>query len=260
MKWYGWSIFSLVLLAGALSALALEPSSRRGFMRPAVIALEESQAHERPAPPAPVHYRLVAGSIWAGTYDGYVYEPGACDYKPPCVDHLWDGYCMRPLRCDGLHFGLWGCRGCGHCGHLGRCGHRGHCGLFGHHGCGCGDKVGCDVKAPDCGIAAKPSCGLEDDCGCDGGWHFGHHFRHGCRHFWHRCKAHWTGGCGADIGCGCGMDMKGAPTPVAPDGAPPAPMPDAGEKSASLELEAKSDGRTIRLPAIGTGLRSYFRR
>jgi hypothetical protein len=264
MKWYGWTIFSLVLTTAAVTSVAVEPlgsdrsatSARRGYFRPAVIEQSNATAQpERVGSEAPVHYRQATWNIWAGTYNGYVYTPDACDYRPPCIDHLWDGYSQHPLRCDGLHWGgrLWGCRECGHCGMFGR-----HC------GCDCGANVGCDscvTKVPDCGIS-KPTCEAEPSCDCGGhGWHPGHHwngFSHKCRHFWHHCKAHWSCACGTDIGCGCGVETKGDYAPVPASDVPPAPMPEVEEKKASAELERET--RAIKLPAVGTGLKGYFQR
>lgn len=278
MKWYGWSILSLVVLAGTMSAVALEPlssretatSSRRGYIRPATL----TQAEAAPPAPAerigsdtPVHYRQATWNIWGG-YHGYVYTPDACDYTPPCVDHLWDGYQQYFHRCEGFHWG-WG-RGCHSCG-------RGHCGHCRRHR-GCGDKIGCDScvakapacgieKAPVCGIEKAPACGVEPSCGCHGHrWHWGHHWNglcHKSRHFWHRTRAHWSCSCGTDIGCGCGVDAKGGypqPSIDAPgEDQPPAPIPTAEETQASHKVEVK-EVRAIKLPAIGTGLRSALKR
>ncbi len=267
MKRYGWTVLSLLLLTAA-SAIAVEPlgsgrsptSSRRGYFQPA--AIEQANATvqaERVGSETPVHFRQATWNIWAGTYNGYVYSPDACDYRPPCIDNLWDGYCQHPHRCDGFHWGgLWGCHGCGggHCGHFGR-----------HGGCGCGKSAGCvscAAKAPDCAIAAKPSCGAEPSCDCGGhGWHAGHHwngFSHKCRHFWHRTKAHWSCSCGTDVSCACGVDAKGgysAPLPAG-DQPPPAPLPEVEEQRASLETEAR-EVRSIKLPAVGTGLKKLQR-
>lgn len=264
MKWYGWTVFSLLLVAGAASALAVEPwgsdrsptSSRRGFFKPAAIQQADATGQpERVGSETPVLYRQATWNIWAGTYNGYVYSPDACDYRPPCIDHLWDGYCQRPLRCGGLH---WGCRHCG-----GDCG---HCGHFGHrHGCGCGEAIGCDScvsKAPACGMEMKPSCGAEPSCDCGGhGWHLGHHWnglQHRCHHFRHGCRAHWSCACGADVSCGCGVEGKGDSAPMPDAGAPPAPMPELEEKKASAEVD--QEVRPIKLPAIGTGLKRSVQR
>lgn len=271
MKRFGSTILSLVLMAAATSAIALEPlgssrsptSSRRGYFQPATIEHTTATAQpERVGSETPIHFRQATWNIWAGTYNGYVYAPDVCDYRPPCIDHLWDGYCQHPLRCDGLHWGgMWG----GRCGHCGIFGHHGRCGKFGHHGCG--KSVGCDscvAKAPDCGIAAKSSCGAEPSCDCGGhGWHIGHHwngFGHKCRHMWHRTKAHWSCACGTDVGCACGVDAKGgysAPLPAG-DAPPPAPLPDAEDQRASLLTEER-EVRAIKLPAVGTGLRKLER-
>lgn len=277
MKWFGRTIFSLALMAMAGSAMALEPlgsdrsisSSRRGFMRPATLEQTAAVQPERIGSETPVHFRQATWNIWGG-YHGYVYSPDSCDYTPPCVDHLWDGYSQYYHRCEGFHWGgRWGCHGCGRGGHCGLFGHR--CGHFGHRGCGCGDKVGCDscvAKAPVCGVEMKPSCGAEPSCGCGGhGWHLGHHWNGLChkgRHFWHRTKAHWSCACGTDVGCGCGIETKGggdyAPVPALPPdaGAPPAPMPEVDDQRAS-HIEVR-EAKPIKLPAIGSGLKSYFQR
>lgn len=262
MKWYGWTMNTIALLALVTSAVAVEPSgadraqssSRRGFFQPATLRQADVAPAERVGSETPVHFRQATWNVWSGTYNGYVYSPDACDYRPPCIDHLWDGYCQRPLRCDGMHFGLWGCRSCGH---------HGGCGHFGHRH-GCGKAWGCDscaAKAPDCGMAAKPACGAEPSCDCSGhGWHLGHHlhgFNHKCRHLWHRTKAHWSCACGTDVSCGCGVDGKGGSmAPIEVDDMPPAPMPESEEKKASLEREV----RPIKLPAIGSGLKKLTTR
>ncbi len=264
MKRFGCTILSLVLMAAATSAIALEPlgrsptSSRRGHVRP--VTVEQTNVTTQPeriGSETPVHFRQATWNIWAGTYNGYVYSPDACDFRPPCIDHLWDGYCQHYARCDGLHWGgrFWGCHHCGGCGLFGR-----GC----HHGCG--KSHGCDscaAKTPDCGIAAKPSCGAEPSCDCGGHhWHIGHHwngFGHKCRHMWHRTKAHWSCACGTDVGCACGVDAKGgyaAPLPAG-DAPPPAPLPEVDEQRASLETEER-EVRSIKLP-IGTGLRRLER-
>ena len=263
MKRFGSTILSLVLMAAATSAIALEPlgrspaSSRRGYAQPVTIETSTTQP-ERVGSETPVHFRQATWNIWAGTYNGYVYSPDACDYRPPCIDHLWDGYCQNPIRCTGLHWGgrFWGCRQCGGCGHFG-------CGLF-HHGCG--KHHGCDscaAKAPDCGMPAKAACGVEPSCDCGHGWHLGHHwngFHHKCKHMWHRTKAHWSCACGTDVSCACGVDAKGgyaAPVPAG-DAPPPAPLPETEDQRASL-LTDEREVRSIKLPEIGTGLRKLER-
>jgi hypothetical protein len=120
------------------------------------------------------------------------------------------------------------------------------------------------AKVPDCGVAAKPSCAAEPSCDCGGhGWHWGHHWNGLChkgRHFWHGCKAHWSCACGTDVSCACGVDTKGGYMAPAPAGdQPPAPLPEAEATSASLE-EGEREVRKIKLPAVGTGLKSVFQR
>ena len=270
MKWYGWTILSLVLTTAAVTSVAVEPlgsqrsptSARRGYFRPAVVELTNVTAQpERIGSETPVLYRQATWNIWAGTYNGYVYTPDACDYRPPCIDDLWDGYQQHYARCDGLHWGgrFWGCHQCGYCGLFGHhgCGH--------HGGCGCGKAVGCDscaAKVPDCGIASKPSCEAEPACDCGGhGWHLGHHwngFGHKCRHLFHHCKAHWSCACGTDVGCACGVETKGSYAPAPASDVPPAPTPEVEEKKASAEVERET--RAIKLPAVGTGVNGYFQR
>jgi len=228
MKWSAWIVFSLVAL-GAMAANGAEPSRlpprlTRVPVIPARYAAEDQKAEDqKPAPAAnvtphtPVHYKLATWDIWSGTSTGYVYAPGACDYTPPCVNHLWDGYVQMPHRCyPPTHGGRHGCGhgGCGSCGSCNSCGLGSSCGC-GHpsmlrraHGWHFGSKVGCS----SCGVIA-PSCG-QPTCAAP------------------TCAAP---SCGFD---GKDYDMGPAPAP-APD-APPAPMPDAGGEEPKAEA-ATSD-------------------
>jgi hypothetical protein len=214
MKWSGWIVFSVAALV-AVATNAAEP--RLAPPRLAKVSVNAARFAEEPheAPPAaaprqapitphaPVLYRQASWDIWSGTATGYVYAPGACDYTPPCVNHLWDGYVQRPHRCypPHMHGGCRGQHGCGSCGGCGTCGSGsscggGHCSLLKRaHGWHFGGKVwsgGCS------------SCGdIAPSCGCDG-----------------------IGGKGS-------YDV--APTPA--DG-PPVPMPDAGGDAPKPEAPA----------------------
>jgi hypothetical protein len=142
---------------------------------------------------------------------GYVYGPGACDCRPPCIDQLWDGYQQMPWRCSHPRYKER---------HYGSCG---SCGACGNGGCGHAVGCGCATAAPSCTDACtSPVC---------------------CKPKCKRCKqwfAHWSWGkkccdscdsCSAPIGCGCAVPVGGAP-PAAD--APPAvgpPVPAADEAS-----------------------------
>lgn len=181
MKWSGWIVFSLAAaLAVAMNAAEprlVAPRLAKVSVYSARLAADDVKeappaAATRPAavtPHAPVHFRQASWDIWSGTATGYVYAPGACDYTPPCVNHLWDGYVQRPHRCDGIHMhggcrGMHGCGGCGGCGSASSCGCGGHCSILKRaHGWHFGGKVyggcsSCSDIAPSC---AAPSCGCE---------------------------------------------------------------------------------------------------
>ena len=221
MKWSGWIVFSFAA-AFAVAMNAAEP--RLAPPRLAKVSVNAARFAEEPneAPPAaaprqapitphaPVLYRQASWDIWSGTATGYVYAPGACDYTPPCVNHLWDGYVQRPHRCYPPHMhGCHGQRGCGSSGGCDTCGSASSCGCGGHcsllkraHGWHFGGKVwgGCS----SCGDIA-PSCAAPS-CGCDG-----------------------IGGKGT-------YDMAPAPADAPP--APPAPMPTADGDAPTVEAPA----------------------
>ena len=173
MKWSGWIVFSLAsALAVALNAAEPRPVSPR-LARVSVARYTADDLRAPPAanvpatitPHAPVHYRLASWDIWSGTGTGYVYSPGACDYTPPCVNHLWDGYEQRPHRCHPIHMhgGCRGMHGCGGC--EASCGCGGHVSLLKRaHGWHFGGKIwkggcsSCGDIAPSC---AAPSCGYD---------------------------------------------------------------------------------------------------
>ncbi len=177
MKWSGWIVFSLAsALAVALNAAEPRPVSPR-LARVSVARYTGDDLRAPPTanvpatitPHAPVHYRLASWDIWSGTSTGYVYSPGACDHKPPCIDHLWDGYEQKPHRCDPIHM-RGGCRGMHGCGAVSGCDScGGHCSLlkrahgwhFGGRVCGSGCSS-CGSIAPSC---AAPSCGYDAGSG-----------------------------------------------------------------------------------------------
>lgn len=191
MKWSRWIVLSIVAF-GALAVNGAEPRLiaprvARVSATSAQDAVEEGATASPMAtapraaitPHAPVHYRHATWDIWGGTATGYVYTPGACDYTPPCVNHLWDGYEQRPLRCDGIHMhgcgGRHGCGGCNGCGMSSSCGCGGHASIlkrahgwhFGGKICGCSS---CGTIAPSCAApsCAAPTCAAPN-CGYDGG-------------------------------------------------------------------------------------------
>jgi hypothetical protein len=163
-----------------------------------------------------------------GNDPGYIYSPGACDYSPPCIWNLWNGYFANPCRCYNHHWlhnhcgcGAGGCNVCGNGCNTG-CGTGHHCQLFHKlwgNNCGCGTSCttaascGCAVPscaAPSCGA---PTCSTAADCGCSkplcGKCHSCHH----CGK-WRNFMAHWNCGCNscsAPLSCGCST-----PTAVEP--------------------------------------------
>jgi len=165
-------------------------------------------------------------------YTGYVFGPGSCDWTPPCVDHLWNGYCQRPCRCGGghghfhsmFHHSCGGCgqsNGCATCGNnYGSCGGGCHgCRLHGgrHHG-------GCGNSCSTCNTCTAA-------CGCGGG-HFGKHLRAKCNSWYNNlcnaCDGGMSCGCAAPVGNGTGAESIPAPAPDVPN---PAPMPDNGNSA-----------------------------
>lgn len=232
MKWSGWIVFSLAAaLAVAMNAAEprlTPPRLAKVSVNSARLATDDVKeappaAAAQPAavtPHAPVHFRQASWNIWSGTATGYVYAPGACDYTPPCVNQLWDGYVQRPHRCDGIHMhggcrGAQGCGGCGGCGSASSCGGGGHCSLKRAHGWHFGGKVyggcsSCSDIAPSC---AAPSCAAPS-CGCEA-----------------------IGGKGSyDVG-------------PAPPAAPPAPMPTADDGEAP-KAEAPKEEAPAPDPAL----------
>ncbi|MFN0016771.1 MAG: hypothetical protein ACKVP0_00845 [Pirellulaceae bacterium] len=254
MKWSRWIVFSLASLT-VIAANSAEPKSAslrisRSPVTPARYAADELDTAAPAAavpragitPHAPVHYRSATWDIWSGTATGYVYSPGACDYTPPCVDHLWDGYEQRPHRCNPIHVHQWGHHGCGHCG----------------SGGACGAFAGCDT------------CGSANSCGCGGhasrlkrahGWHFGNKVcRSGCA----TC-GDIAPSCGAPT-CAtptCGYDggksVGPAPAPAPSDAeTPPAPMPTADGEAPDYELPARNfESASPKEAARGKRLRGF---
>jgi hypothetical protein len=170
-------------------------------------------------------------------YNGYVFGPGSCDYTPPCVDHLWDGYCQRPCRCGHHH------------------GHRlfNHCGGGGHSaGCAtCGDNyASCDSGCHGCRLHGRRHHGGCEtsvstcDNGCDSGCgrgHFGKHMRAKCcgwfNNLCNACDGGMSCGCAAPVGSlngnGNGNGAESIPAPD-PDSPNPAPMPDNGNSARKM--------------------------
>lgn len=231
MKWSRWIVLSIAAF-GALAANAAEPRlSAPRVARVSAISARNAADELDVAPPmatapraaitphAPVHYRLATWDIWGGTATGYVYSPGACDYTPPCVNHLWDGYVQTPHRCYGPHM------------HHRRL-----------HGCSdCGASAGCN------------SCGSANSCGCSGhasllkrahGWHFGGKIYGGCS----SCGS-IAPSCGCDGVGGKSSDTAPSPAPAPQDvESPPAPMPSAEGEFQDYELppEKASRGKRYR--------------
>jgi hypothetical protein len=175
------------------------------------------------------HGAMIAATAWNGEhqYTGYVYSPGACDHTPPCVNHLWDGYCQNPCRCrpHGHHFH----RGCGH--HMGCSTCNSGCNMGGCHGCRLhglrhfgGSSCGCETACNTC----DTGCGHRHGCGLFSGKHRG----------WF---ASLCASCDGGMSCGCAAPIGGdalpsnaepIPTPATDDKMPPLPPQDDDAKSA----------------------------
>ncbi|WP_425613890.1 hypothetical protein NA78x_003734 [Anatilimnocola sp. NA78] len=169
---------------------------------------------------------MISQTAWNGEhqYTGYVFGPGSCDHTPPCVDHLWDGYCQRPHRCGGHHHHFRGCCGV----QMGGCG----VATSGCSSCSTGADVGCDSG---CGIAKCHGCFLHSgrhrytglSCGGCGDACGG---KHGCGLFSGKHRGWFANLCsscdGGDMGCGCAApvgDMgtpESVPTPAADESTP----------------------------------------
>ncbi|QDU29162.1 hypothetical protein ETAA8_42690 [Anatilimnocola aggregata] len=268
-SWILASATALVAVAG-LAGHAAEPwsnpqvrsSAARTPVFPAAHAWVNSMRQETAAPTAPALAPAITGHAGVGMnsprevigdgamisqtswnhehqYTGYVFGPGSCDYTPPCVDHLWNGYCQRPHRCHG--------HGHRHC-HL-----RGSCGIAtsGCATCDTGSAASCDSG---CGVARSChgcflhsgrhrytglSCGNScSSCGdaCGTGCGHGHGLFSGKHRGWF---ANLCNACDGDLSCGCAApvgDMsspESVPTPAADDNA--APLAD-DAKSARREM------------------------
>lgn len=191
---------------------------------------------------------MIAQTAWNNEhqYTGYVFGPGSCDHTPPCVEHLWDGYCQRPCRCGHhqlfhrhCHVGCGGhgsCSTCGpvHRGCAGGCGHFGGCHACSLHHlkhkiCSTLD-MGCHSCAPSCDTCA-PSCGHKLFGGLQRGW------------FGKLCSA-----CDGGMSCGCG---DGIGSPAYGESLPSGPAPELVPKP-TLEGPPSvpaDDGKSARRPA-----------
>lgn len=170
---------------------AAVPAPAAPALRPAIVGSGNigQSGNERPTVGnAFEHGATIAATAWNGEhqYAGYVYSPGACDYTPPCVDHLWDGYCQNPCRCrTHCHHFHRGCglnMGCSTC----NTGCQSSCSFGGCHGCrlhglkhfggsSCGCQTGCNTCNTGCGhgfggLFAKHRGWFGNLCNaCDGG-------------------------------------------------------------------------------------------
>ncbi|WP_254507772.1 hypothetical protein [Anatilimnocola floriformis] len=198
---------------------------------------------------------MIAETAWnpEHQYAGYVYSPGACDHTPPCVNHLWDGYCQRPHRCNLGHH-LHRCcgvatNGCSTCG-------GGAAISSGDSGCGCGGGVsfggchGCRLHGTryfnnpigfggcsSCSTCAAPAPVCSS---CNTGYGLGH-FGHKCRSwFGNLCNA-----CDGGMSCGCSDGIGGGMIDGGAGNAPevvPTPAKDVPTPTAD---DAKSARKTI---------------
>jgi hypothetical protein len=235
MKWSRWIVFSVASF-GAIAVYGAEPrlsaprvarvsatSARYAVDEGDVAPPMNTAPRAAITPHAPVHYRTATWDIWGGTATGYVYSPGVCDYTPPCVNHLWDGYEQRPHRCNPIHVHQCGMRGCGQCGSG-----------------ACGASAGCDT------------CGSANSCGCGGhasllkrahGWHFGGKIYGDCS----SCGT-IAPSCGCDGMGGKFYDNAPAPAPAPRDvDSPAAPMPTADGELPEFEVPAEKAARGRRV-------------
>jgi hypothetical protein len=232
--------------APAAAAPAPAPAAPGPALRPAITGLNIG----RGSSPATAENGYAEGATIAPTawnhehvYSGYIFGPGSCDHTAPCVDHLWDGYCQRPLRCGhGFHFHRHFFAGCGHHGGCGTCGAV-------SHDCGChvGLFSGCHAcrlhhlkhKLTSVFDVGCHSCGAAEVCGCGGPKLFG-----GLHRGWFAglCNA-----CDGGLSCSCTDSVPAGNIP-----GPPSPEPEAVPKpalSTPPEVpadDAKSARRTSR--------------
>ena len=230
MKWKSVTLCAVAMLGITASGFAQQPtlSARRSVQAPGRMAVT-AEAPARRSVFSQISWwakfgQPVEGAVEAapaaeppvihdhGYGFGYVYGPGSCDCRPPCIDQLWAGYEQMPFRCSHPQYKYRG--SCGSCGN-GSCGHVSDC--------------GCTTAAPSCGCTtAAPSC--TDSCTssvC-------------CKPKCKKCKqwfAHWNWGkkccdtcdsCSAPVSCGCAMPVGGAAPPAvcAPAVGPPVPAAD----------------------------------
>lgn len=291
--WIFASAAAVVALAGLASApSAAEPwgapqqrsSSARAPIFPAAHAwVNRLNQEAAPAPPAPgpaLRPAIAGNNIGQGSglagengyaagaaiaptawnhehvYSGYVFGPGSCDHTPPCVDHLWDGYCQRPCRCGHGHFHRHFFAGCGHHGGCATCGPANHgCGggCFGGH---CGGHFGCHAcnlhhlkhklaSTFDMGCGSGCSTCATAACGCN---YDGHKMFAGLHRGWFGslCSA-----CDGGMSCGCGdsgIGHSGIGSPASDGTLPAGPAPELIPKpalSAPPEVPAE-DGKSAR--------------
>lgn len=247
MRWSLGSTALLLALAVGTNAMAAEPADPafgEPVARPAVWSSRLglgflSGNHVRPVSMGTMGGEVAGSHGYEAGYaaavdDGYVFGPGSCDYRPPCVDHLWDGYVKRPRRCLLGHHGGHG---------FGACGPRWSYNGLGA-GCGCGIKLGNWFSGHGCADACEAGdcntggCGDVCDSPCGGlfgklcgrqsyngfGSHgIGHGFKHGgLGRFWASCF-------GNDCGCGelgsasgCADSVDGGSSVVVPGSVGPA--------------------------------------
>lgn len=246
MKWQGIFVLLVVsILATATASVAAErwdgyqPSLDSGRLTSSAVRVARVQPPAQPeittdangAGEMPVHFRQASFDIWRGGNSGYIYQPGSCDYSPPCIDHLWDGYCQRPLRC-------------GHRRHGGHC--QTGCGggmftypAYGQSACGgCGD---CNAGGCNAGGCSASDCD-QGGCGCGrktrcGHWCWGSRLRSACRS-WGDCDDGASCGCGASPACG--MDGASAAMPPAVPAIQDSPAPSVEPAPAPAPAPEKS--------------------
>lgn len=215
------------------AAPAPAPAAGGPALRPAIVGANTigQGGSERGIAGSSEYGGTIAATAWNGEhqYTGYVYSPGACDYTPPCVDHLWDGYCQRPHRCHPhghfLHRGCGHNMGCSTCNS--GCG-SGGCHFGGLHGCRLhGFKhhfAGSSCCAPVCNTCST-GCGHGLFSGKHRGW------------FASLCDS-----CDGGMSCGCATPVGSGPAGDAPSNGEPIPTPAAEDAPATPPAadEAKS--------------------
>jgi hypothetical protein len=190
----------------------------------------------------PAQGAVISQTAWNNEhmYTGYVFGPGSCNYTPPCVNHLWDGYCQRPLRCGHHQHG--------HrlINHQGGCGYSAGCASCGTSYASCNTGCGMSSGCHGCrlhgrhfgGLGGGGSCSTCGDV-CNGGCGHGHFGR---GQLFAKCSGWFNNLCDACDGgmsCSCSTPVNGNNGEAIPSPTPDNPMP------SDMPEDGKSARRTL---------------